>query len=105
MDDGCQMLNRNARRIMEAAAGALALAASLHAMANTTVKVQATEGTSADNVLRIERGCEIPFGDTLPVIAQSVMLPTASPQITGSDGSVIGDLSTIITQGTLVGLL
>ncbi len=58
----------------------------------------------ADNLLRIPQGCEIPWGDALPVIAESVVFPSASPTVTGSDGSVLGDLSTVITQGSIVGL-
>jgi hypothetical protein len=80
------------------------LGAGATAVAGTSVKVQATEGVAADNLLRIPQGCEIPWGDSLPVIAESVVFPTASPMVTGSDGTTLGDLSTVITQGSIAGL-
>lgn len=61
-----------------------ALAAALYslgqgAFAHTTVKDQATEGTTAYNALQIGHGCTKPNGKNLPIIAESVVLPTVNP--------------------------
>jgi hypothetical protein len=74
------------------------------AIAHTTVRAQATEGRTEDNALRIGHGCAVAGGDALPVIAQSVVFPSASPTLTASDGSTIADLGAVVTQGTLAGL-
>jgi len=74
------------------------------ALAHTTVRSQATEGTTDDNALRIAHGCATPGGASVPVIAQSVVFPSISPVVTSSDGSPIAGLAAVITQGTLVGL-
>ncbi len=82
--------------------GALLLAAGSTAFAHTTVRDQATEGTSSDNAFKVAHGCtQLNLG----VTAQSVVFPANSPVITTSDGSVITDLGAIITQGGIAGLL
>jgi hypothetical protein len=69
--------------------------------AHTTVKAQATEGVRDDNTLRIGHGC-----DELPVRVQSVVFPTDAPELTTSDASIqIADLSEVIEQGSLAGLV
>lgn len=71
------------------------------AHAHTTVRSQATEGVRADNALKIGHGC-----DENPVIAQSVVFPTDAPVITTSaPGVTLGDLSEVITQGGIAGLV
>lgn len=87
------------------AIAAALLAVGSTAFAHTTIKAQATEGVSDDNALKIGHGCETPDGDHIPVIAQSVVFPSASPEISTSDGSVITDLSQVIEQGSIAGLL
>jgi hypothetical protein len=73
------------------------------ALAHTTIKSQVTEGVRDDNALRIGHGCEENQNE---VIAQSVVFPTDAPGITSSDPSVqIGDLSEVIAQGSLAGLV
>lgn len=86
-----------------AACAAALLAATSGANAHTTVRSQATEGITADNALRIGHGCSTPGGETIPVVAQSVVFPTVAPVLTASDGSPVGALSTVITQGSLAG--
>jgi hypothetical protein len=81
-------------------AGWLLVAGSTYA--HTTVRSQATEGVSDDNALKIGHGCQV---SGLGVTAQSVVFPSANPVVTGSDGSTIADLSTVITQGSIAGLL
>src|SRR5689334_14202729 len=75
------------------------------ALADTTVKAPTLEGVGSDNAIRLERGCKERGGVEQPIIAESVLFPTLSPQVTSSDGSAIGDLSQVITQGSLAGLL
>jgi hypothetical protein len=76
-------------------------AAGGQALAHTTVQSTSTEGLRADNALRIGHGCE-----DRPVIAQSVVFPTDSPQISVSDPNVaISDLGEVIEQGSVAGLV
>jgi hypothetical protein len=71
------------------------------ALAHTTVQSQSTEGVRADNALRIGHGCE-----ERPVVAQSVVLPTDAPQLSTNDPNVtIGDLSEVLTPGSIAGLV
>jgi hypothetical protein len=77
------------------------LAAGSTALAHTTVRSQATEGVADDNALKIAHGCQ---ASGLGVAKQSVIFPSASPVVTGSDGTAISGLSAVITQGSLVGL-
>lgn len=71
------------------------------ALGHTTIRVQVTERTRVDNILRIAHGC----GEDLPVRAQSVVFPTDSPQLSSSDPNVaLSDLSEVIEQGSLAGL-
>ncbi len=72
------------------------------AFAHTEILNPMTEGTTADNAVTIGHGCE-DFG--IGVTAQSVVFPTVNPQVTASDGSAIADLSQVIVQGSLAGLL
>jgi hypothetical protein len=75
--------------------------ASPAALAHTTVKAQTTEGLREDNALRIGHGCE-----EQPVIAQSVVFPTDAPEIQVTEpGIQITDLSQVIAQGSLAGLV
>jgi hypothetical protein len=79
----------------------LFLLAASSGRAHTTIRVQVPEGTRVDNVLRIAHTCE-----ELPVRAQSVVFPTDDPVITASDPNVaISDLSQVIEQGSLAGLV
>ncbi len=75
------------------------------AFAHTTILNQMTEGTTADNALKIGHGCTTPAGSMVGVIAQSAVWPTMNPVVTASDGSAIADLSQVIVQGSLAGLL
>lgn len=71
------------------------------ASAHTTVMAPASEGVRADNALRLGHGC-----DDAPVIAQSVVFPTDAPELHTSDpGVTLVDLSEVIEQGTLAGLV
>jgi len=89
------------RHAARTVAVALALLLSSGVSAHTTVRSQASEGVTADNALRIGHGCAEPGGGTLPVIAQSTVFPTVDPVLTASDGSAVGTLASVITQGTL----
>jgi len=75
------------------------------AMAHTTVRAQAAEGVTADNALRIGHGCSVPGGAPIPVLAQSVVFPSASPVVTGPGGAAIASLDTVIAPGSLAGLV
>lgn len=56
------------------------------ALADTTVKDQATEGKLSYHALVIGHGCEQPLlGNTTPVKAQSVVFPTLKPVVTRAD--------------------
>lgn len=90
--------------IRAALAAALCLTLAPAALAHTTVRSQATESVTEDNALRIGHGCETPDGARIPVIAQSVVYPTVSPELSTSDGSVVTALSAVIEQGTIAGL-
>ena len=85
------------------AAIAVATLAASAACAHTTIRSQATEGITADNAVRIGRGCAIPGGAPLPVIAQSVVFPSLSPVVAMPDGSPVA-LESVIVQGSLAGL-
>jgi len=84
---------------------AVACATALPAPAHTTVRAQATEGVTADNALRIGHGCSVAGGSPQPVIAQSVVFPSASPVLTSSDGTPVASLDTVIVGGSLAGLV
>src|ERR1700720_1330999 len=75
------------------------------AFAHTTILNQMTEGTTADNALKIGHGCFTPAGYGLPGGAQSAVFPTVNPQLTTSDGAAIANLSDVIVQGSIAGLL
>ena len=72
--------------------------------AHTTIRSQATESVTDDNALKIGHGCETPDGSHIPVVAQSVVFPSSSPEIATSDGSLVSGLPAVIEQGTLAGL-
>ena len=91
---------KNAARLATIAGLALLLAAGA-AAAHTTVRSQATESVTEDNALRIGHGCETPDGANLPVVMQSVVFPTVSPELSASDGSAVAGLAVVIEQGTL----
>jgi hypothetical protein len=83
-----------------------ALAFAPAALAHTTIKSQMTEGVRDDNALRIGHGCSDESGNSFPVIAQSVVFPTDTPALTPSDpNQVVTDLSDVIEQGGIAGLL
>jgi hypothetical protein len=91
---------RSLWRSIPLAAIAASLFASVGALAHTTILAQATEGTRADNALRVSHGCE-----ERDVRAQSAVFPTDLPQLAASDPAVvIGDLGEVIEQGSLAGL-
>jgi hypothetical protein len=87
-----------------APAVALALVVAAGAAAHTTVRSQATEGVTDDNALKVAHGCETTDDKMIPVVMQSVVLPTVSPDITTSDGSQVAGLPAVIEQGGLNGL-
>jgi hypothetical protein len=74
------------------------------AVAHTTFRATALEGNTQDNVLTINHGCESSAGDK-SVVAQSVVLPGESGDISASDGSTITSVAEILEQGTLAGLV
>jgi hypothetical protein len=83
-----------------------ALAFAPAALAHTTVKNQMTEGVRDDNALRIGHGCFDESGQAHAVIAQSVVFPTEAPVLTPSEpNEVVNDLSEVIEQGSLAGLI
>ena len=91
--------------MVAAFAGSLMLGSGAGAYAHTTVRSQGTEGTTEDNALRIGHGCSEFGGVALPVIAQSVVFPSAAPVVTSSDGAPVAGLSAVITQGSIAGLV
>jgi hypothetical protein len=99
------MLNLKIIRKAALVIGATLFAVGPTAFAHTTILNQMTEGTTADNALKIGHGCATPAGYMLPVIAQSAVFPTVAPQVTASDGSAIANLSDVIVQGSIAGLL
>jgi hypothetical protein len=96
------MLEAGSSRLCAALASvALVLGAAHAAVAHTTVKAQATEGVREDNALKIGHGCE-----ELPVRVQSVVFPTDAAELTTTDPNLsIADLSEVIEQGSLAGLV
>ncbi|MDD5579227.1 MAG: hypothetical protein PHY16_08115 [Methylobacter sp.] len=72
------------------------------ALAHDQIKSQALEGTTDDNAIKIGHACE---ASDKPVIAQSVVFPVDNPELSTSDGSTITNLSEVIEQGTLAGLV
>ncbi len=79
------MLNKHTIRNLAFCSLATALfGAGQNAFAHTSVKDQATEGVSSYNALQIGHTCELENGRKIPVIAQSVVFPTASPTVTQS---------------------
>jgi hypothetical protein len=88
-----------------AAAVALCLALAPSAtVAHTTIRSQATESVTEDNAIRIGHTCEALDGSHIPVIAQSVVFPSVTPEISTSDGSPVAGLAAVIEQGTIAGL-
>jgi hypothetical protein len=83
---------------------AAAMLAAGAATAHTTILSQATESVSEDNALKIGHGCTTTDGSRIPVVAESVVFPSAAPTIATSDGSQVTDLSQVIEQGTFAGL-
>lgn len=57
------------------------------ASAHTTIRDQATEGTTSYNALVIGHGCTDAAGKKRNVVAQSVVFPTVNPIVTRSDGT------------------
>jgi hypothetical protein len=72
------------------------------AFAHTEFKKQALEGTSDDNAVTIGHSCELALK---PIVAQSVVFPGSNPELSASDGSVVNDLSDVIEQGSIAGLV
>jgi len=97
------MSNLKFRRTSFGVVAALLLAAGT-VSAHTTIRSQATESVTDDNALKIGHGCTTADGAKLPVIAQSVVFPTSSPDISTSDGSLVSGLAAVIEQGSLAGL-
>jgi len=98
------MRNSDSVRRLTLIIGAAIFVMGSTAFAHTTIRSQATEGVTEDNALKIGHTCETDDGDHIPVIGQSVLFPTQSPEITTSDGSVIPDMSQVIELGGLQGL-
>ena len=87
-------------------AACVAVALCAHgAFAHTTVRSQATESVTEDNALKIGHGCTTPEGARIPMIAQSVVFPSAAPELSTSDGSPVASLDAVIEQGTVAGLV
>jgi len=84
--------------------GAALIGAALTATAHTTVRSQATERVTEDNAVRIGHACETAGGAHIPVIAQSVVFPSDTPEVTTSDGSAVAGLPAVIEQGTIAGM-
>lgn len=64
------------------------------ALAHTTIKEPAMEGSNSYNAIVISHGCAHPTtGKRLPVVAQSVVIPTVNPIVTGENGNptTLGD--------------
>jgi len=57
------------------------------AFGHTEVRDIGIEGKLSRNAIEIEHGCETASGKSLPVIAQSLILPTLNPLVTRSDGT------------------
>src|SRR5262245_38118187 len=74
-------VSKAVKKVLHVVAAAL-LAVGSTAFAHTTIRSQATEGVTDDNALKIGHTCETPDGDHIPIIAQSVVFPTMSPEIT-----------------------
>lgn len=72
-----------------------------HAGAHTEIMHQAIEGQISRNAVEIGHGCET---QDLPVIAQSLIIPTVNPIVTRSDGTTTS-LASEITVDTLEGLI
>jgi len=99
------MLNSNAARKAAWIIGAALFVVGSTAFAHTTIRSQATESTTEDNAIKIGHGCTTADGAShLPVVATSVVFPSDAPELSASDGSMIGDLSQVIEQGTIAGL-
>lgn len=72
------------------------------AFAHDEIKSQALEGTANDNAITIAHTCEV---QSKPIVAQSVVFPGDSPELSASDGSTVNDLSEVIDQGGIAGLV
>ncbi|MDD1649403.1 MAG: hypothetical protein LUO80_03290 [Methylococcaceae bacterium] len=57
------------------------------AFGHTEVRDIGIEGKLSRNAIEIEHGCETASGKSLPVIAQSLILPTLNPLVTRSHGT------------------
>ncbi len=75
------------------------------ALAHTTVRSQANESVTEDNALKIGHGCTTPEGARIPIVAQSVVFPSGSPELSASDGSPVASLDAVIEQGSVAGLV
>ncbi len=93
------------RHLLQACALAALCLQAATSFAHTTFKLQATEGTTEDNALKIGHGCEVSPGRNIPVIAQSVVFPFSNPVLSASDASTVGSLTDVIVQGSLAGLV
>lgn len=76
----------------------------LQAHGHTEVRDNAKEGQLSRNFIEIDHGCESGTGNVLPVIAQSVIIPTVNLIVTRSDGSLT-TLSQEITIESLEGYI
>lgn len=72
------------------------------AFAHDEFKSQALEGTANDNAITIAHTCEV---QSKPIVAQSVVFPGDNPALSASDGSTFNDLSEVIDQGGIAGLV
>lgn len=69
---------------------------------------QVTEGRLTRGVLILPHVCEALVNGKprdLPVIAQSLLIPTVNPKLSRSDGRSISDLGQVIEQGALSGFI
>lgn len=100
-------ISKNLRRLALCAVAWLAASACGNALAHTDVTDEIVEGESVFNRLAIEHGCEDPVsGRKLPVIAQSVVFPTANPTVIRSDGTASPGLASEIRNANgLAGLV
>ena len=84
-----------------------ALLISNYAFAHDEIKSQALEGTTADNAIVINHGCE---ASEKPIILQSVVFPVNNPVLSATDshGNPVkspANLAEVIEQGSIAGLV
>ncbi len=72
------------------------------AFAHDEIQSSVLEGTQGDNAIKIFHSCE---ESGKPIIAESVVFPGDNPEITASNRKTITDLSTVIDQGSIAGLV